>query len=400
MLRNKIKKIKGFLLIIIVTVVIIIFLKVTNNNKTLTENNTKPYLVKTEKIILKELKPQYLFYGNIKAQGEVEVIAKLSGKIITTSPKVMTNGYFEKEEVIFELDPFTFKQELIEKKSKYNDLISELNSMTLIYEEAKRQKELNKKNYERKKKLVGDIITKKNLEDAALNLSNSKAKELDIKSKIQSLSAKIEIANTQVKIASRNLKDTKYKAPFDGKLANNYIEVGAELISGVNLGKFINTKKLNVEFFVGENAYTNFSNLLGEKVKVLWTKSNFKKKYLAEIFYIDSTINQDRAGLNLRASLEGIDLGDPIKPGVFVEVMLEGSTIYNSFLIDENNIYDDNYILILEESKAVRKKIDIKGFIGSKVIVVGENLINKNLILTRINNTNLIQKVISKNNNE
>ena len=36
----------------------------------------------------------------------------------------------------------------------------------------------------------------------------------------------------------------------------------------------------------------------------------------------------------------------------------------------------------------------------TKVIVVGENLINKNLILTRINNTNLIQKVISKNNNE
>ena len=113
MLVNNIKKIKGFLAVIFVTVSIIIILKITNNNKTLTENNTKPYLVKTEKIKLKKLNPQYLFYGNIKAQSEVEVVAKLSGKIITISPKVMTNGFFEKEEVIFELDPFNFKQELI-----------------------------------------------------------------------------------------------------------------------------------------------------------------------------------------------------------------------------------------------------------------------------------------------
>ena len=39
------------------------------------------------------------------------------------------------------------------------------------------------------------------------------------------------------------------------------------------------------------------SNILGKDVQVLW-KNQILKKYLAKVFYIDSAINKDRAGLN------------------------------------------------------------------------------------------------------
>ncbi len=390
-----IKKIKGFIIIILITLFIVIILKLTSSNKTLLDNSESYFSVKTEKIILNEYQPEFLFYGNIKALRQVDISAKLSGKITKISPKVLTNGYFEKGETIFQLDPFKFNQELIEKRAILEDFINELESMNLIYIEVDQQKELSRKNYERKKELLGDIITKKNLEDAATNLSLNIAKVLDIQSKIKSLQANIDIAKTQVNLAKRNLKDTKYKAPFNGKLSNSLIEVGDELSSGKVLGEFLNTKKLNVEFFVAENAYTQINNILDKEVSVLWKKSSFKNKYFAKIFYIDSAINKDRAGLNMRASLEDISFQDPIRPGVFVEVILKGNVVENSFLIEENFIYENKFILILEGDKAIRKKIDMKGFIDDKVIVVGENLNGKNLILTRINNLSSLQKVIS-----
>ena len=396
-MKNKTLNIKGFLIIFLVTIIFISILKFTGSNKFLQEDYTEAFLVETENIILKDNSPEYLFYGNVAAQNQVDVISQLSGKIINISPKVLSNHYFEKGEKIFELDPFNYKQELIKKKSELEELRNELKSKNLILGEVEKQKILSKKNYDRKTQLVGDIITKKNLEDAATELSINNAKVLDIKSNIQTIISNIKVAESQVSLAKRNLKNTIYKAPFSGKLDNSLIEVGAEVAAGLILGKLLNTSDLNVKFFVGENVYPNLNNTLGKDAQVIWKKSNFKKNYLAKIFYIDSAINKDRAGLNIKAKLEEISENDPIKPGVFVEVIIQGLTIQNSFLVDENSIYEDTFIYVLEGNKAVRNKINIEGFAKDKVIITGKKLNNKKIILTRINDLNFFKKINSKN---
>ena len=396
-MKNKILNIKGFLIIFFITIIIILILKLTSSDKALQEENSDIFLVKTEKIILKNNIPEYLFYGNIEAQNEIDIISQLAGKIINISPKVLSNNYFEKGEKIFELDSFNYKQELIKKKSQLDELINELEAEKLIFSEIEKQQIFSKKNYNRKSQLVGDIVTKKNLEDAATELSIINAKVLEIKSNIQTIRANIKVAESQVKLAQRNLKDTIYRAPFSGKLANSIIEVGLEVSSGRLLGKLLNTSALNVRFFVGENIYTQITNMLGKEVEVLWEKSNYKKKYDAKIFYIDSAINIERAGLNVKAQLEEISDNDPIKPGVFVEALVQGFAIQESFLVDENSIYEDTFIYVLEDKKAVRKKINIEGFVKDKVIITGKNINSKKIILTRINNLNLFKNITSKN---
>ena len=396
-MKNKILNIKGFLVISLLTIILISILKFISNDKVLQEENTEVFLVETEKIILKNSKPEYIFYGNIIAQNQVDVISQLPGKIIKISPKILSNDYFEKGEKIFELDSFNFKQELIKKKSELEELRNELKSKNLIFSELEKQQILSKKNYDRKTQLVGDIVTKKNLEDAATELSINNAKVLDIKSNIQTILSNIKIAESQVKQAQRNLTDTVYRAPFSGKLDNSFIEVGAEVSTGLILGKLLNTSDLSVQFFVGESVYTHISNILGKEAQVFWKKSNFKKNYSAKVFYIDSAINKERAGLNIKAKLEDISENDPIKPGVFVEVVIQGLTIQESFLVDENSIYEDTFIYVLEGNKAVRTKINIKGFSKEKVIITGQKLNNKKIILTRINSLNLFKKITSKN---
>ena len=396
-MKNKMLNIKGFLVISAVTIILVSTLKFVSNDKVLQEENTEVFLVETKKIILKDNKPEYLFYGNIVAQNQVDVISQLSGKIIKISPKVLSNDYFEKGEKIFELDSFNYKQELIKKKSELEELRNELKSKNLIFSELEKQQLLSKKNYDRKTQLVGDIVTKKNLEDAATELSINNAKVLDIKSNIQTILSNIKVAESQVNLAKRNLTDTVYRAPFSGKLDNSLIEVGVEVSTGRILGKLLNTSDLSVQFFVGESIYTNISNILGKEAQVLWEKSNFKKNYSAKVFYIDSAINKERAGLNIKAKLEEISESDPIKPGVFVEVVIQGLKIQESFLVDENSIYEDTFIYILEGNKAVRTKISVEGFAKEKVIITGKNLNNKNIILTRINNLNFFKKITSKN---
>ena len=396
-MKNKMPNIKGFLIIFLGTIALVSILKFTSNDKVLQEDKKDFFLVETEKIILNNNSPEYLFYGNVVAQNKVDVISQLSGKIINISPKVLSNNYFVKGEKVFELDSFNYKQELIKKKSELEELKNELKSKNLIFNEIEKQQILSKKNYDRRTQLVGDIVTKKNLEDAATELSINNAKVLDIKSNIETIISNIKIAESQVSLAKRNLKDTIYRAPFSGKLDNSFIEVGAEVSAGRILGKLLNTSDLNVQFFVGENIYTHISDVFGKEAQVYWKKSNFKKNYSAKVFYIDSAINKERAGLNIKAKLEEISENDPIKPGVFVEVVIQGLNIRESFLVDENSIYEDTFIYVLEGNKAVRKKIHVEGFAKEKVIITGKELNNKKIILTRINNLNLFKKVKSKN---
>ena len=134
-MNNKVLNIKRFLIIFLVTITFILILKFTSNDKALQEENAEVFLVETEKIILQNNSPEYLFYGNVVAQNQVDVISQLPGKIINISPKVLSNDYFEKGEKIFELDPFNYKQELIKKKSELEELRNELKSKNLILSE-------------------------------------------------------------------------------------------------------------------------------------------------------------------------------------------------------------------------------------------------------------------------
>ena len=80
-MKNKILNIKGFLIIFFITIIIILILKLTSSDKALQEENSDIFLVQTEKIILKNNIPEYLFYGNIEAQNEIDIISQLAGKL-------------------------------------------------------------------------------------------------------------------------------------------------------------------------------------------------------------------------------------------------------------------------------------------------------------------------------
>ena len=145
LIKNKIINIRGFFIIFFLTFFLILILRLASKDKALQEENIETFVVKTEKVTLRDNKPEYLFYGNIQAQNKVDIISQLSGKIVSISPKVISNEYFEKGEKIFELESFNYRQELIKRKSQLEEMKNELKSQNLIYTEIEKQQILSKK---------------------------------------------------------------------------------------------------------------------------------------------------------------------------------------------------------------------------------------------------------------
>ena len=393
LLQNKIK-----ILIFLSIFLIIILLRITKNNEIEIVSESKGTPVEIKQIALKTYKPEYIFYGNVIGNNEIELVSDLDGKVIRVSEKLIKSKKVKKGEILFYLDDLNYKQDLIQKETSLKELKSDLLSSYSLLEEAKRQLDIAAKDHERKNKLYGNTVTKKALEDSLLVLSNAKSKFLREEFKIESLKAKIEEAISKIKIAKNNLKKTKFKAPFSGKISNNKIDLGSEIIKGKYIASLINTNALDVKFFVGESSFTklgNLSNIIGKNILVKWNKSNYKKKYNATISNIDSVINEKLAGLNMRASLEKIDELDPLRPGVFVEILVKGDEVRNALLVNENSIYEDKFIYVISDNKPEKIEIEIKGFIGSEIICSGNFGLHKAFIVTRLNNIQNIKKVYS-----
>ena len=385
-------------LFILLIVIAILILKLMQSRPVQSEVEKKNIPVNTINAKLTTLSSEFIFYGNIKGISEIDIVSKLDGQVTAVSKKLFNASKISKGEVLFEIDSLDYREGVVEKKAILKDLKSEMKKTLFLIKEAEKQLLISNKNYSRKKKLLGNTVSKKALEDAELNLSIAKSNLSKEKFRVESLTAQIKKANSRLNISRKNLTKTKYKAPFNGKVFNNKIDKGVEIISGDKLAKLVNTDKLEVKFFVGESTFTKLgaiNSLVGRKVKVLWAKSDYKKEYNAIITKIDGVINQKLAGLNMYAELEKLDDADPIRPGVFVEMIVKGAPIPNAFLIPENAIYEEKYIYILKESKPVKVDIILKGNIKNKKIAKG-NIANEDIIIIdNIPNIEEIQKIYS-----
>ena len=78
-------------------------------------------------------------------------------------------------------------------------------------------------------------------------------------------------------------------------------------------------------------------------------------------------ISEELAGLNMYARLDDISENDPIRPGVFIEVLFEGNVIYDAIQVPEDAVYEEKYVYFLNENNAVRAEVKVEGYIDNHV---------------------------------
>ncbi|MEC8100474.1 MAG: HlyD family efflux transporter periplasmic adaptor subunit [Pseudomonadota bacterium] len=343
--------------------------------------------LKTEIIFPQQNRPEFLFFRRIIGKNEISMVSRLGGKITYVSDKLFNAKKVEINEILFTIDAFEFEQDLIRKKAYLEELKIELDKTSLLFLESKKQLKIAEEDYERKRKLFGNTVSKKALDDSALKVSELKAQSSRNEFQINAIKVNIKEAKANLKVAKKNLSFTNYKAPFVGKVTDNKIDLGSEIKAGDHLAKLINTSELEVKFFVGEGKLTELgtnNDLYGKNLTLRWKKSKFKEFYNAELTRIDSVVDEATAGLNMYAKIKDITAEDPIRPGVFVEVLLQGKPIQNTIIMPENAVYEEKYIYLLKDSKPIKLNVKVEGYKDNNIILSGDFVSGSMVILTRL----------------
>ncbi|MBI1246731.1 efflux RND transporter periplasmic adaptor subunit [bacterium] len=141
----------------------------------------------------------------VQAHNQVTLASQVSGKVATTSPSFEVGAYFNKGDILVEIDPSDYETAVAIAESEL--------------EAAKSQLQLAKLVEERKLRLVeSNAVSQGEVQTASASREQAEAN--------------VALSETRVKQAKLNLKRTKIVAPFDGRVMSKLIGIGQ--LAGVN----------------------------------------------------------------------------------------------------------------------------------------------------------------------
>ena len=213
-------------LVFIILILILVLFNFFKSDKVNFVEQQKRIPLKTKAIYPTPIKPEYLFFGRVVGKNEINIVSGLGGKIVYVSKKLFNSQEVGEKEVLFEIDSFNFEQDIVKKKSQLDELKIELDKTSLLLEEKKKQLKLAEEDLQRKKKLFGNTVSQKALDDSKLEVSKAKTGYSKEEYKINSIKLNIKDAQANLKVARKNLYFTKYRAPFPGKVSENLIDLG------------------------------------------------------------------------------------------------------------------------------------------------------------------------------
>jgi len=194
---------------------------------------------------------------------------------------------------------------------------------------------------------------------------------------------KIKLSGRQVfskyyAVKNQEILLSKYKivAPFSGYLKSQGIIEGSFIAKGQQLFDLSDAKNVEivVPLLVDEVNLINFSK--APTVKIFSDKNEDDILY-GKIYRKETNLNRNSQTLNVYVTFSNNSLNPYFLPGNYISLKINGKKFYDVARIPRYVIDNQQYVLIMEDGKLARQKVDIITIQGDVAIIkhtVSENM--------------------------
>lgn len=291
---------------------------------------------------------EIIFTGRVIPEQEVQLFAEVIGILMQGDNAFKSGTSFRKGETILKVDDREFKQSVMNQKSQFQSLLSQvLADINIDYPTE----------YEIWKAYLEDIELDKDLP----SLPESENKQFTLFLTGRSINS------TYFAIKQNEIRLAKYtiKAPYDGVLTESFIDVGTLVRANQQLGQFTKTDRYEIEASI--NAVDRFYINTGNKVEI--TLDGLKEPIDGTVARINSRIDPTTQTLlvYLRVKNPRILAGQYISGNISGEVFDEAQKIASKSLVRNDLVF------IARDSVATIKQIKVMKTAGDSTIVQGFN---------------------------
>ncbi|WP_394185808.1 efflux RND transporter periplasmic adaptor subunit [Pseudoalteromonas tetraodonis] len=285
-------------------------------------------------------------FGKVKPRTQSMLVAQVSGLIIDINEQFREGGFFEKGDVLLQLDDRDLKAEV--KSAQANLLNAEQN---LLEEQARGRQALT--DWQR--------------------LGNESEPSILVLRKPQLAAAQAQVLSAQAQLekAQLNLERTKIKAPYAGRVLNRSVDLGQVVSNNMQLATIYATDSVEIRLPI-KNKDLPFINLPeqyrdGAKNQrgsaVNFTSDLIgEQQWQGQLIRTEGAIDESAQQLYVVAKINDpykstSDNQYPVKIGQYVKAKINGKVASQVLVIPNSAIYQGSYVYVVENGTLQRKNI-------------------------------------------
>lgn len=300
--------------------------------------------------------------GLVKSRRQTVLTAEVSGRIVHVDPRFEVGGEFKKGDIILQLDQVNYEAALAQAKSTLADAELGLKKEAARGEQAARDW-----------KKVGEGRTPSEM---VLRIPY-----------LESARAKVDSAQAMLKKARTDLDRTSVRAPFDCRVREAKLDLGATVMTGAQLGAVYDTAGYEVRL---PFSLSNYS-LVPEKASFVITNEIAGSIYQwhADLIRLEGDV--DRATLSayvIAAVQPNPDVPAAFRlplPGMFVKAQVEGVTLDDVISVPRSAVRGREQIAVMNaEDQLEFRTLTINRSTSDQVYVTDGVKAGERIILTKL----------------
>ena len=318
--------------------------------------------------------PSLMATGIVEPVEDVIISARVGGEVTRRSPDFVPGGNVKKGEMLLQIDPADYRNNLELRQSEL------LQAQTELEVEMGRQ-EVAQQDLE----LVGDHSLTPQEQSLVLR-----------QPQLNAVKARIKAAQAAVDQARLDLARSTVRAPFDAHIISQNVTTGSQVAPGENLGRLVGTEKYRVivSLPISRLQWLTFPESEQEKgslVKIrntsAWPQNSFRTGYLdSQVGALESETRMARILVEVEDPLaQNSAKGKPeLIIGTFVEVLVEGNEIQDVVRLNRDHLRENNQVWVMQEGKLSIREVDVlltdnQYVYISKGLEAGEKVVTTNL---------------------
>lgn len=299
--------------------------------------------VTTFTAVQKDAPITYEYVGEIKAQNEIKLNARVSGLIIE---KYVNGGDFVQEgQPLFKIDSRDYETGVLASKSQ-------LINAEVAYNRARQDRV-------RYETLLAQAAISQQQYDIALASENQAA-------------AQVENARAGLSQSELNLGYTVVRAPMSGRIGVDLVSAGTYSIAGqTTLATVSSLNPVQVLFSITEGDYLKFARSAGGDAGLyslpikLTLSDGSEYPAVGKVVEIDRGLNQQTGTLAMKAQFDNSK--NLLIPSMFARVKITGEVQKNAILVPQRSIY-------MQLTKSFVSVVNKEGKVESRAVTLGPKI--------------------------
>lgn len=314
-------------------------------------------IVRTIKI---KIGPQSVFIrgeGTVRPLREISLVPQVAGKVVYMSAALVNGGEFKNNEILLRIDPVDYKLAVTLAKAKVKDAESKL-----------RFAEENAAAAQEEWRLLHPDRAKTNKKPSPLV-----AKE----PQLAAAQAKLEADKAELKKALLNLERTELKAPFDGRVSQENVDVGQYVSLGKPLASLYSTIAAEIVLPLEDE------NLLwfhvpgftpgggpGSLAEIKARIAGHKLTWTGKVVRAEGKVDERTRMINVIVRVKKpYAKKPPLAAGLFVRVDVRGRSIPDAAVIPRSALHQSDTVWVVAEGKLHFRKVHVARFQGDNAII-------------------------------